>query len=188
MDKAKVTPISFAMESGLYLGLYNIIQLGLLILICKFWKEYFNLFSPLSFLLFFLSIFFHILLYKSSKKFRNEVLDGSISFFEGWNVSILTYFFSGLISGAFIFFYTKFFDSRFIIELNAQIIKLFYQFTNYFSTPNNKIIILTYIKDLSLKRLPSEIEMAINQIRGNISIGFFISLIISAILIRKKKI
>lgn len=112
------------------------------------------------------------------KKFRDYVLDGTISFGRGYAYSILIFFYAALIFAAAQFVYFQFLDNGNIMSA----------LTDMMNEPQNKQIIDAYkLKpslDESLKLMAATrpIDYALNYLSVNIIIGLITSLPIATVM------
>ena len=180
MNEIKITPVNFAMQSGIFLGLLGVIKFALLTFSFDF--------VFIGFLYLLAALFYHFVIFYFAKKFKLTVLDGEISFFQAWNISILIYFFGSILTGAVEFAFYKFINPGFLASYIPKSILAVQQFAAQVKDISTKEILNEVAVNISKGGIPTPINMVMAHIQNTIFSGIFISLIISAILIRKKRI
>ncbi|MDD2799112.1 MAG: DUF4199 domain-containing protein [Bacteroidales bacterium] len=178
MNETKTTPVNFAMQAGIFLGFLGII---------KFFLLSYSLIFPSMGLLYLLSaLFFHLVVFYYARKFKRDVMEGTIPFFQAWNVSVLMYFFGAILTGAVEFIFYKFINPHFIASYTSKSINAIQEITAKLQEPATKAYLTEISNNIAKGGIPSPIEMTIAHIQNSIFSGIFVSLIIAAILIRKK--
>ena len=179
MNEIKITPVNFAMQAGIYLGLLGIIKLLLLT------NSYVYAFVGLLYLL--VALFFHYVVFIYARKFKNEVLEGDISFFQAWNVSILMYFFGSILTGAVEFIFYRFINPGFLSKYISSTISAVHNFSVQIKDATVQTFLSEIVSNLAKGGIPTPIEMVFGHIQNTVFSGLFISLIIASILFRKNK-
>lgn len=178
MEEMKITPVNYAMQVGIYLGLIGVVKFLLLA---------YSLDYPTIALVYLLvALLFHFFVYKYVRTFRDTVLDGRISFFQAWNVSLLCYFFSSILSGAVEFVFYRFIKPDFLINYIPRSIQALKEVSDQVQNPTFRTLSLDLSKQIAQSGVPSPIEMVFSHIQNSIFSGIFVSLIIAAIVIRNK--
>lgn len=177
-NDTNTTPVNFAMQAGIFLGALGIVKFLLLI---------FTFDAPVLGLLYiFAALFFHFVIYNYARKFKNTEMEGNISFFQAWNVSILMYFFGAILSGAVEFMFYKFINPSFLSHYISKSIASVQQFSAMMQDASTKSLLNEIAVNLAKGGIPTPIEMVFGHIQNTVFSGLFVSLIIAAILIRKK--
>jgi|GEM_PF-2381538 len=186
MTEQKTTPVNFAMQTGLYLG-----PIGFVI----FLIDYFAVSNPayaLSFIVFALiipKIAFHVGVYQFARQYKYKHKVGLLSLFEGWNISVLIYFFSSLISGIIELSYLTYFDKTFLQTISSKLSAVLLRFEEYARQAQNPAMADNF-KELSQSALHvpvfTPIQWAFDSMQQSVSIGIVTALIFGFILSRKK--
>lgn len=179
MEEKNITPVNFAMQAGLYVGLVGIIRFALL--------TYSFDFAIIGLLYLLVALFYHVLIFVFVKRYKYEQLDGRISFFQAWNVSILIYFFGSILSGAIEFAFYKFINPTFLAHYVPKSIAAVQQFALQVQDASLKSSLNEIATNIAKGGVPTAIEMVMAHIQNTIFSGLFVSLIIGAILLRNKK-
>jgi len=179
MNQVKITPVNFAMQAGVYLGVLGII---------RFFAMAYSLDNPFI-RLFYLAIalFYHIVVYRQIKKYTIEVCDGYITFFEAWNVGLLIYFFASLLTGAFEFIYFKYINPSFISEISIKTLSMIKELSALITDPSAKSMLVQYSALVQDAPTPTAIQMVFEHIQSAVLAGIFVSVILALILARKSK-
>lgn len=178
MTELKITPVNFAMHAGLYLGLLGI---------AKFILLSFSLdFAFLAFIYLFVAVFFHYAVYFYARKFKYDIMGGNISFLQVWNVSLLLYFFSALVSGAAEFVYDSYINKSFLPTVYPKLAAAMEQTAKQMESQSLKEMMKQSIELLQSTATPTPIQWVFGQIQNSISYGLIAALIFALILSRKK--
>lgn len=178
MNEIKITPVNFAMQSGILLGVLGVAKLILL--------TYSFDFVLIGLLYLLAALLYHFVVFHFAKKFKYTALEGDISFFQAWNISILIYFFGSILTGAIEFAFYKFINPSFLAGYIPKTIQAVQQFATQVQDPSTKEILNEIAVNISKEGIPTPINMVMAHIQNTIFSGIFISIIISAILSRKK--
>ncbi|MDP4272273.1 MAG: DUF4199 domain-containing protein [Bacteroidota bacterium] len=186
MTEQKTTPVNFAMQTGLYLG-----PIGFVI----FLIDYFAVSTPqlslslISLIMVIPKIAYHVGTYQFARQFKYKHMSGKLSLFDGWNVSVLLYFFASLISGIIELSYLTYFDKTFLQTINPKLSTLLLRFEEYAKLGQNPELANNF-KDLAKKMVEmpalTPIQWAFDSMQQSVSIGIVTSLIFGIILSRKK--
>jgi hypothetical protein len=186
MTEQKTTPVNYAMQTGLYLG-----PIGFVI----FMIDYFALSNPqlsLSFIVFTMTlpkIAYHIGVFQFARQYKYKHMGGKLSIFEGWNVSVLLYFFASLISGAIELAYLTFLDKSFLLTITSKYSTLLNRFAEYAQMAQNAELSGQFrklAKDILEIRSFTPIQWAFDNMQQTVSVGIVTALIFGLILSRKK--
>ena len=116
--------------------------------------------------------------YYLTKRYRDDDLDGEISFFHAWRFGIMLYFFAALIVAVEHFiFYQYIAPPDFISNTFTQLI----------STMQQSEIDTSIIESFSKLDVPKPIHMAVQGIFNNIFYGIIFSIPVASLLCKKKK-
>lgn len=178
MTELKITPVSFAMQAGLYLGLLGIAKFLLLSLSLDY--AYLGLFYMM------VALLFHFAVYFYARKFKYSVMNGAISFFQVWNVSILMYFFASLVSGAAEFIYDSYINKTFVLTVYPKLAEAMQETYKQMQSPSVKEFLRQTIELLQGTPTPTPIQWVFGQIQNTISYGIVAALIFAMILSRGK--
>lgn len=178
MEEMKITPVNYAMQVGIYLGLIGVVKFLLL----AYSLEY----QTIAILYLLVALLFHFFVFKYVRTFRDTVLDGKITFLQAWNVSLLCYFFSSILSGAVEFAFYRFIKPEFLTNYIARSIQALKEISEQVQNPTFNTLILDLSKQIAQGGVPTPIEMVFSHIQNSIFSGIFVSLIIAAIVIRNK--
>lgn len=165
----KSSLVKWAMTYGLIFGIYWSIKYIFFILGVQ---------SPTLLVIYLLlTIAVPFIAYYFTQKYKNEGLDGEISFFHAWRFGIMLYFFAALIVSLVHFiFYQYIAPPDFISKALQQSVNVLQQ-----TDPNNSII-----GTLNTLPIPSPIQMAVQGIFNNIFYGILLSIPVALIVSRKK--
>jgi hypothetical protein len=178
MNELKITPVSFAMQAGVYLGLLGVVKFLLLA---------FSLDYPLvGFLYLMVVLLFHIVVYFYARKFKYTVMEGKISFFQAWNLSILIYFFSSILVGAVEFAFYRLINPSYLSNFIPKTVFAIKQFSAQLQDPATNKYLAEIANKIEAAGIPTPIEMVFGHIQNSVFGGMFVSLIIAAFLIRSK--
>lgn len=160
--------LKWAMTYGLILGIYWGIKYIFFILGVSY--PMFNIVYWL------LTLAVPFIAYYFTKKYKNEGLNGSISFFHAWRYGIMLYFFAALIVSLVHFvFYQYIASPDFIAQAYNQTINMLKE------TQMNT----SMLESLSKMTVPSPIQMAIQGIFNNIFYGIILSIPVALIVSRR---
>ncbi len=114
------------------------------------------------------------------RHFRDDALEGFISFGRGYVYMVLSFFYAGLLLAAVIYIYFAFIDKGYLMSVFSQMMD---------SEEGKKMIEIYGMKDQmaqGLKELMSmrPIDYALNMLTINITTGFFLGLPIAALMQR----
>lgn len=179
MNELKITPVNYAMQAGLFLGILGIVKFLLLVYSIDY--------AAIGLIYLLAALFFHFVVFYKARRFKNDVFDGQISFFQAWNVSILMYFFGAILSGAIEFAYYKFLNPGFLSHYIPKSIAAVQQISAQVTDSTAKSLLTEMAANISLGGVPSAIDMVFAHIQNTVFSGIFVSLIISATLVRTKK-
>lgn len=187
MTEQKITPVNYAMQTGLYLG-----PIGFVI----FLIDYFAVSNPhlsLSFIVSAMSfpkIAYHIGVFQFSRQYKYKFREGTLSLFEGWNVSVLIYFFASLISGIIELTYLTYFDKTFLQTISSKLNALLLRFEEYAILVKNQEAAI-YFKKMATSMLEvptfTPIQWSFNTMQESVSVGIVTALVFGIILSRKKR-
>ncbi|MBP5278444.1 MAG: DUF4199 domain-containing protein [Prevotella sp.] len=119
------------------------------------------------------------------RKFRDNVLDGSISFWRAYGYSTMTYLYAALLFAAAQFIYFQFIDHGYLMNQYSAIAqtKEFVEMMKIYGiTPEDLKIGMENIAALR------PIEIALQFFSLNVMMGVFVSLPVAAIMRKKKRI
>lgn len=161
--------LKWSMTYGLILGIYWGIKYIFFILSVS--RPSFNM------VYWILTIAVPFIAYYLTKKYKDEELDGQISFFHAWRFGIMLYFFAALIVSLVHFvFYQYIASPDFIAHAYDQAINFL----------KNSQINTSVLESLSKLTVPSPIQMAIQGIFNNIFYGIVLSIPVALIVSRHK--
>ncbi len=178
MTELKITPVYFAMQAGLYLGLLGIAKFLLL----SFSLDY----NFLGLFYMMVALLYHIVVYFYARKFKYTIMKGEISFFQVWNVSVLMYFFASLVSGAAEFIYDSYINTNFVLTIYPKLAEAMQETSGQMQNTSVKSFMLQTIKLLQETPTPTPIQWVFGQIQNTISYGLIAALIFGIMLSRKK--
>lgn len=170
MNDQKNILLQNTMKYGLVLGIFWAIKYVFLILGPSI--------PVLNVIYLILTIFVPFVAYYLTKKYRDEVLGGEISFFHAWRFGIMLYFFAALVVSLEHFvFYQYIAPSDFISSTFTQLISVMKQ----------SEIDTSVIESFSKMEVPKPIHMTVQGIFNNIFYGIIFSIPVAAILCRDKR-
>lgn len=175
MTNAHSHPIRFAMEYGLFLGIYFILKYAIAVLTPRFpllTIPYMILMCGIPFVAFWMI-----------RRYRDHDNEGYLRFSEGWNVGVMLFFFASLPEALAVYGYCQFIDPEYISKTINQTLQTMETINSLSPNP----YILKYLEQTKEADIPSSIQMAFQVIFNNIFVGAIFSLIISLIVKRKRQ-
>ncbi|MEG1617809.1 MAG: DUF4199 domain-containing protein [Bacteroidales bacterium] len=168
MTNDKNKTIRFAMQFGLYLGLYMILKFATFVLSANS-----PFFSYISLALLTGAPF---LLFWMLRTFRDQQNEGVLSFANAWNLSILLIFFASLIEAITQYVYFQFINPEFISTQIAQAT----QVLETLNETQQSGQVHELVESFKKADIPSPIQMAVQGIFNNIFVGSIAALIVAA--------
>lgn len=165
----------YAMEYGVYFGLYLIL------------KFVFTTFGIRNFMASFVSEFLFLgmpfVLYFIMKHYKKQE-GGDVRFSQLWMFGIFLFFFASLLSGIAEYIYYRYINPSYIEAQMTAVLDLIESMTQLKNSETLKIM----REGLAKGGAPSPIEMVFQTIWANVFFGSLLSVIVSSIVSRKKKI
>lgn len=176
MDDNKNLLVKSAMTYGLALGVYWVIKYIFFTLSISV-PELYYIYLGLTFIVPFIA-------YYLTKKYRDNDLNGQISFFHAWRFGTMLYFFAALIvSLAHFIFFQYIAPSDFI----AQTMAVFVNQLKQMQADTSFVETVEAVETMSKTNVLTPIHMAIQGIFNNIFYGIIFSIPVAAVLCKTNK-
>ena len=173
MDNEKSKVMHFAMEYGLFLGIYFIFKFiisvaspGMLLLSSLSWA---------------MTVGIPFVIFWMLKKYRDNYNEGFIEYGKAWSLAFFLLFFASLPEALAQFIYFQWINPTYIAEQFSNIMTAVEEVNNVKSSPFIEELLTAY----SNSKTPTAIQMAVQGIFYNILLGSIISLVIAAFVKRK---
>lgn len=176
MDNSNKTMIQSTMEKGVIFG----IALILMNLVLYFFNIKAFSFLGMAMMLLVQLLIYFFLIYYYTKKYKENNLEGYISFNQAFLYGLLLMFFSAIILSFFLFILNKFIDPDMAKKNIEQAKEWATTFMQNHGIAEDKID--DAIKKFDSNGIPSPMQIAINNIFTSLFLGLILSLISAAIL------
>lgn len=176
MDNNKTLLVKSAMTYGLALGIYWVVKYIFFTLSISI-PELYYIYLGLTFAVPFIA-------YYLTKKYKNNDLNGQISFFHAWRFGTMLYFFAALIvSLAHFIFYQYIAPADFIAKSMAILTDQLKQM----QADSSFVETIESVETMSKTNVLTPIHMAIQGIFNNIFYGIILSIPVAALLCKNNK-
>ena len=138
---------------------------------------------PLMLLSYLIIVLIIVLMYRMSKRYRDEECGGYIRYWRAFNYVVLTFFFAGIISTIFKIFYTKFINPEYLTILFEESMRQIEANRGLLERLNLPLDDNYYAE---LERQMRPVNYSIQTIWMNVLSGVFLGLIL-ALFVKKKK-